>query len=205
MTSPAQAPFATRRARKKERTRQEIFSAAMELFRTRGYEAVTIEAICAAADVARATFFLHFPTKASLFLEWNRQVAADFEATLVEPRASAPDELRRLVTHISTRLVAQADVMTGLLQEFFATPPAQLGAPEEQRSLSTLFEAIVRRGQERGELRRTIDPRLAVAFVLATSGSIVAGQVWAPGELSPEEAREQFFEVVFHGITGGPQ
>src|SRR5688572_10370578 len=100
MTSPA--PLATRRARKKERTRQEIFSAAMELFRTRGYEAVTIEAICAAADVARATFFLHFPSKASLFLEWNRQVAADFEATLVEPRATAPEELRRLVTHIST-------------------------------------------------------------------------------------------------------
>jgi AcrR family transcriptional regulator len=205
MSSPAPSPLGTRRARKKERTRQEIFSAAMELFRTRGYEAVTIEAICDAADVARATFFLHFPTKASLLLEWNRQVAADFEATLVEPRASAPEELRRLVTHIGTRLVAQADVMTGLLREFFATPPGQLGAPEEQRSLSALFEAIVRRGQERGELRRTIDPRLAVAFVLATSSAIVAGQVWAPGELTPEEAREQFFEVVFHGITGDPQ
>lgn len=202
MTSPAPAPVATRRARKKERTRQEIFSAAMELFAARGYEAVTIEAICAAADVARATFFLHFPSKASLLWEWNRQVAAEFEAGLVEPRESAPEELRKLVLHISSRLLAQQDVMTGLLREFFATPPAQLGTPEDSRDLSALFEAIVRRGQERGELRRTIDPRLAVAFVLSTSGAILAGQVWKPGELSPEQAQAQFFEVVFHGITG---
>lgn len=205
MTAPASTPVSTRRARKKERTRQEIFSAAMELFGTRGYEAVTIEAICAAADVARATFFLHFPSKASLLYEWNRQVAAEFEATLSEPRASAPEELRRLVQHIGSRLLAQADVMTGLLREFFATPQAALGAPEDAHDLSALFEAIVRRGQERGELRRSIDPRLAVAFVLATSGSILAGQVWKPGEVSPETAQAQFFEVVFHGITGDSQ
>jgi len=202
MTAPAPAPLATRRARKKERTRQEIFSAAMELFAARGYDAVTIEAICAAADVARATFFLHFPSKASLLWEWNRQVAAEFEASLVEPRASAADELRGLVRHISARLLAQADVMAGLLREFFATPQAVLGAQEHARDLAALFEAIVRRGQERGELRRSIDARLAVAFVLSTSAAILAGQVFQPGELSPEEVQEQFFEVVFHGLTG---
>ncbi len=202
MTSPAPTPVATRRARKKERTRQEIFSAAMELFAARGYDAVTIEAICAAADVARATFFLHYPSKASLLWEWNRQVTAEFAATLVEPRESAPEELRKLVLHISSRLLAQADVMAGLLREFFATPQAVLGRPEEARDLSALFEAIVRRGQERGELRRTIDPRLAVAFVLSTSGAILAGEVFKPGEITPEEVQAQFFEVVFHGLTG---
>lgn len=202
MIAPARAPIATRRARKKERTRQEIFSAAMELFAARGYDAVTIEAICAAADVARATFFLHFPSKASLLWEWNRQVAAEFEASLVEPRASAADELRGLVRHISSRLLAQADVMAGLLREFFATPQAVLGAQERARDLSALFEAIVRRGQERGELRRSIDPRLAVAFVLSTSAAILAGEVFQPGELSPDEVQKQFFEVVLHGLTG---
>ncbi len=121
MVAPA---VSTRRARKKERTRQEIFSAAMELFAARGFEAVTIEAICAAADVARGTFFLHFPSKAALLWEWNRQVADEFRAGLAEPRGSAVDELRELVEHISLRLEAQADGMAGLLREFFATPPA---------------------------------------------------------------------------------
>ena len=29
-----------------------------------------------------------------------------------------------------------------------------------------------------------------------------AKALWKPGELSPEKARAQFFEVVFHGLTG---
>ena len=195
-------PVPTRRARKKERTRQEIFSAAMELFAARDFDAVTIEAICAAADVARATFFLHFPTKASLLHEWNCQVAAEFSAQLREPRRSAVDELRGLVEHISSRLLAQADVMAAMLREFFATPAAVLVARDAEPDLHALFEAIVRRGQARGELRRSVDPRLAVAVVLSTSAAILSGQVWKPGELPPEQVHAQFFEVVFHGLTG---
>jgi len=201
MVSPAPAS-STRRARKKERTRQEIFGAAMELFAARGFDAVTIEAICAAADVARATFFLHFPTKASLLHEWNRQVAAEFSSRLTEPRGSATEELRELVEHISSRLRAQADVMAAMLREFFATPEAVLATPTEARDLHALFEAIVRCGQARGELRRSVDPRLAVAVVLSTSAAILSGQVWKPGEISPEQVQSQFFEVVFHGLTG---
>jgi AcrR family transcriptional regulator len=200
MVTPAPSP--TRRARKKERTRQEIFSAAMELFAARGFDAVTIEAICAVADVARATFFLHFPTKASLLHEWNCQVAAEFSARLHEPRSSAVDELRGLVEHISQRLLAQADVMVAMLREFFATPQAVLAARDASPDLHALFEAIIRRGQARGELRHTVDPRLDVAFVLSTSAAILSGQVWKPGELPPEQVHAQFFEVVFHGLTG---
>src|SRR5262252_1931537 len=151
--------LATRRARKKERTRREIFGAAMELFAARGFEAVTIESICAAADVARATFFLHFPSKAALLWEWNRQVADEFRAGLGDERGSAVDELRALVEHISRKLEAQADVMAGLLREFFATPPAAGEAAQEDRHLSALVEELVRRGQKRGELRRSIDAR----------------------------------------------
>jgi AcrR family transcriptional regulator len=197
-------PQTNRRARKKERTRQEIFSAAMDLFTARGFDAVTIEAICEAADVARATFFLHFPTKASLLHEWNCQVAAEFSATLHEPRASAVAELRGLVEHISGRLRAQADVMAAMLREFFATPEAVVAARAAAQDLHALFESIIRRGQARGELRRTVDPRLAVAVVLSTSAAILSGQVWKPGELPPEQVQDQFFEVVFHGLTGDP-
>lgn len=200
MVAPA---LATRRARKKERTRREIFGAAMELFAARGFEAVTIEAICAAADVARATFFLHFPSKAALLWEWNRQVADEFRAGLGEPRDGAVAELRALVEHISAKLLAQADVMAGLLREFFATPPAADADGDGDRQLSALVEELVRRGQKRGELRRSIDPRLAVAMLLSTAGAILAGNVWKPGELDPAAMRAQFYEVVFNGLTGG--
>jgi len=198
----APAPVATRRARKKERTRREIFGAAMDLFAKRGFDAVTIEAICDAADVARGTFFLHFPSKAALIWEWNRQVADEFRAALREPRKSAVTELRALVEHISAKLLAQEDVMAGMLREFFAAPPAAADARAQSQDLHALVEELVRRGQKRGELRRSLDPRLCVAALMSTSAAILSGSVWKPGEISPEKARAQFFEVVFHGLTG---
>jgi AcrR family transcriptional regulator len=200
--TPPQAPAVTRRARKKERTRQEIFSAAMELFAASGFDAVTIDTICQAADVARGTFFLHFPGKAALLWEWNDQVATEFRARLVEPRGTAEAELRALVELISAKLLAQADVMTGLLREFFARPPAAAEARARGQDLHTLVAELVRRGQERGELRQSLDPRLCVAVLLSTSAAILAGNVWQPGEIAPELARKQFFEVVFHGLKG---
>ena len=69
------APKTPDAARKKARTRTELFRAGMELFEAHGFDAVTVEQICQAADVARGTFFLHFPTKSALLLEWNRQLA----------------------------------------------------------------------------------------------------------------------------------
>ncbi len=201
MTSaPVAIAAATRRARKKERTRQEIFGASMELFAKRGFDAVTIEAICDAADVARGTFFLHFPSKAALLWEWNRQVADEFRAGLREPRKNAVTEIRQLVEHISAKLMAQAEVMAGLLREFFATPP--VGAESQGRDLHALVAELVRRGQKRGELRRGLDPRLCVAVIMSTAAAILAGGVWKEGEIAPEKARAQYFDVVFHGLTG---
>lgn len=51
------------RERKKQKTKDAIESAAMELFARKGYEATTVAEIADAADVAPRTFFAYFPSK----------------------------------------------------------------------------------------------------------------------------------------------
>jgi AcrR family transcriptional regulator len=196
--SPAVEP--SRRARKKERTRREIYDAALALFERQGFDAVTVEAICEAADVARATFFLHFPTKAALLYELSDRVAQEFAAGPRDAGASAADELRDLVDAMIERLVAHAGVMTAMVREFFANPEAIQAAHARGREFPDRVEAIVRRGQARGEFRRGIDPRLASAVVLSTAGAILSGNVFAEGELPVEAIRDQFFQVIFGGL-----
>lgn len=55
-----------RRERRKQRTREVIQVAALELFAERGYRETTISAIADQADVAPRTVTIHFPTKEEL-------------------------------------------------------------------------------------------------------------------------------------------
>jgi AcrR family transcriptional regulator len=80
-----------RRARNKARTHRAIFVAALDLFEAAGYERVTIGQICEAADVARATFFLHFPSKQALLAALDRLLAAELAEV-------GPRRLRALLT-----------------------------------------------------------------------------------------------------------
>ncbi|HEY9756669.1 MAG TPA: TetR/AcrR family transcriptional regulator [Oculatellaceae cyanobacterium] len=57
-----------RREIKKEATKQEILTAAAELFRTKGYESTSVDDIVAAANVAKGTFYYHFEAKEDLVL-----------------------------------------------------------------------------------------------------------------------------------------
>src|SRR3954468_20410985 len=55
------------RERKKAQTRQLIADTARRLFAERGFEAVTVNEVARAAEVAPATVFNYFPTKEDLF------------------------------------------------------------------------------------------------------------------------------------------
>ena len=55
------------RARKGDRTRQQILAAATHLFSKYGYEKASIARICAAVGIARGTLYQYFRDKQSLF------------------------------------------------------------------------------------------------------------------------------------------
>jgi AcrR family transcriptional regulator len=199
---PAAAPPpVSRRDRKKERTRREIYDAAMRLFAARGFAAVTITEICDAADVGRATFFLHFPSKAALLYEFNQRVTEDFRATLGEPRGAARDELCALVDRMGSELARQAEIMAAMLADFFASPETLAVAPTHGSALPELVTEIVERGQARGEFSRRIDARLAAASFLATATAILSGAVFRGAAISPDEIRRQLLQLTFEGLS----
>src|SRR4051794_29442669 len=77
------------RARKKRQTRAAIAAAAMDLFRSRGFDAVTIADIAAAADVSRKTVFNYFPAKEDLVFEAGQERRAALVQAIRERPAGA--------------------------------------------------------------------------------------------------------------------
>ncbi|MER5992313.1 MULTISPECIES: TetR/AcrR family transcriptional regulator [Streptomyces] len=88
------------RAEQKRRTRAALVYAARGLFVAQGYTATTADAVARAAHVSRATFYLHFRSKAEIVVELMRavepEVVASYEQlTLVEPTSSATERWLR--------------------------------------------------------------------------------------------------------------
>ncbi|MEV4491070.1 TetR family transcriptional regulator [Micromonospora coxensis] len=93
------------RERKKERTRQALISAALELFAQRGYDATTVADIAAGADVSTRTFFSYFPSKEEiLFADTEERLALAFAVIDERRPGDGPvDVLLRAMTVVFER------------------------------------------------------------------------------------------------------
>jgi AcrR family transcriptional regulator len=191
----------SRRERKKERTRQEIYRAAMELFVTRGFDAVTVEDICHAADVAKGTFFLHFPTKDALLLEYGEQVCGELAETLRDHRGGAASALRKMLGLLAERALHHADIVRLVVREVMTRPTAFVNATEQSRDLVHLLADIVRQGQARGELRHRVEPRLAAAIITSAYFAIITEWVRCRSQFDLAGAVQQSLDVVLNGLA----
>ncbi|MEV5536386.1 TetR family transcriptional regulator [Saccharopolyspora shandongensis] len=79
------------RERKKRATRQALQQAAVRLFLDRGMDAVTIEDICARAEVSPRTFFNYFTAKEEVLVPWDPEsVASTARRILAQPAERSP-------------------------------------------------------------------------------------------------------------------
>ncbi|SES76508.1 TetR/AcrR family transcriptional regulator [Geodermatophilus poikilotrophus] len=105
---PPSSPVAGSR----EQRRARIEKTALELFRTRGFDNVTVEDVCAEAGVAPATFYRHFGTKEEVVFAYRE----DFTAALgraLDVAAHVPDAERLPVVlgEFAAFLESQQDVL----------------------------------------------------------------------------------------------
>ena len=189
----------SRRSRKKEQTRRGIFSAAMKLFADRDYDAVTIEDICERADVAKATFFLHFPNKAALLTEFNERMTADLQERLNHVTGSAEDKLRFMVSALVDDWEQNAEIMRKMVREFLDQPSLPEAATEANAGLLDLITDIVKEGQRAREFGTKVAPELVAAALVASWGSFISA--WSSNrEDIPKSAGEDLLDIMLNGL-----
>lgn len=174
MTAPSPAP--SLRDRKKRRTRDRIYEAAVELLATRPYDEVTVDAICERAEVGRATFFRFYGSKAGLLGEFSQRLAERIARRLDErPEASATEQLWTVQDEIATAWGRSAPATREMAREWIRNATAadlQAVTPPE---LLALVADIVRDGQATGELASDYEPDFVAWIVLAALSSVTCG------------------------------
>ena len=197
----ATAAFVSRRERKKGRTRAEIYNAAMTLFLRRGFDSVTIDDICDSADVARATFFLHFPTKEALLIEYGERANDELAAAIGAYRGSATATLRMALKMLAERAVRHPDVVRLVMREMLARPRLLSEHDEKTADLINLLAAVVRRGQKSGEFRRRTEPTVAALTASAAFFALIYTWVRHDGKIDIEAAVAETLDIILNGIS----
>jgi AcrR family transcriptional regulator len=118
------------RESKKRETRQRLSNVATALFYERGFDAVTVEEIAAAANVSKVTVFNYFARKEDLIFDREEEVKLLLHQALGErPKGQPPiDALRRLVDrlHEQKHPFARIDSQTvGFWRVVAASPSLQ--------------------------------------------------------------------------------
>ncbi|QHC29226.1 TetR/AcrR family transcriptional regulator [Streptomyces sp. HF10] len=174
------------RERKKRATRRRISDIATELFRARGFDAVTVAEVARAAEVSAMTVFNYFPHKEDLLLDRIPE-AADLFATAVRERA--PDEaplaaLRRLALRLADErhpLSAVGENYVPFWRIVIGSPALRARAREGVEEVETALAAAL---ADAG----TPDPDLLAALAVAayrtvfvtTARRLLAGEPVAP-------------------------
>ena len=187
---------------KKERTRQHIADAALQLFTQQGYDHTTIEEIATLAEVGTRTLYRYYPTKEDLILGSTRPGFRILLQVLRERPADEPlgDALHASLTAFCVVLTMERERGVELRELIERTPSLRAKVYDEiGRTRADLAAEIRRRlGATRGDPR----PELAAGVVMVVVDIVVV--TWAAGRRSPMRVVEQAIELLSAGKVPVP-
>ncbi len=190
----------SRRERKKLETRRRILDAALRLMADKPYDQVRIEDICTEADVANATFFLHFPNKSALVLAYNEDVAAKVEEKLASDGLDASGRLQMLLKVYLAEWGTHSHLMRQIVLELISQPASGATFNEVSPGLLALVGDIVRDGQKSGEFSKKIGPETAALALIAAWNALAITWAKTGDTKHTAEAHWQTLEVFLNGL-----
>jgi AcrR family transcriptional regulator len=180
-----------------ERADRAILAAAIELFVEQGFEAMSIEGIAARAGVGKNTIYRRWASKEDLLVGAIDELIFD---------AEPPDTGSVREDLVEMLVIIQAIMTSSLVGEIFPRMAAHVAGrtPLGRAYLEgvieprfALFQGMLQRGIERGEVPADVDPQLVRALLV---GPVLAWKLL--GRLTSRGARERA-ELVVDTVLAG--
>jgi TetR/AcrR family transcriptional regulator len=181
-----------RKEREKERRKEEILDAAQRIFFEKGLVASTMDEIAAAAELSKATLYLHFVSKEDLYLavamRGLRLIRSMFKEIL-EAGLSLVDTLDRLSLSYRDFFYNQREYfrMLGFLQnpQFHkqVSEPMMIACNEESDRIREIILSLIGRGAQENKIRSDLSPTEMAVVILSNATSLMLrvdseGECW---------------------------
>ncbi len=195
----------TRFDRRRAETKAKIFKVAVDLFLAQGYEKTTIEQITARADVAKGTFFNHFPTKEAVLCFLGEQRVEMLQEMLsreVSNLQSNKEKILRIFHILSEENERNKEITALITREMFNKQSISMNKEKESQCiLRDSFISILAEGQQQGEFRPDFLPEQA-ADLFVSSYFYTLFQ-WLENETRQPLGKElaDRLELIFAGVS----
>ena len=187
-----------------EETQARILEAALKNFSESGYDAASVDDICAGAGVSKGAFYHHFPSKQAVFLtllnEWLKTVDASLEAAR---KPTVPETLTNMARMLPT-IFSQADGRLPMFLEFWLQASRdetvwKATIAPYQRYLD-YFAELVKQGIEEGSFR-PVDPRSAAQVIVSFAVGLLLQGLLAPENIDWQQTSEQSIKILMKGLA----
>jgi TetR/AcrR family fatty acid metabolism transcriptional regulator len=194
------------RASAHEDKRQLILDAALRVFAQKGYHTARVGDIAQEAGVAYGLLYHYFRSKDEVLDTIFRDTWEAMLGTIKsieETGGPAGEQLRKVSEVVLRTWRRNPDLVRVLVREVTRSPHLQRERAEIEQAFDAL-ERIIRRGQEAGDFRDDLDPRLGAWIVYGALEEILTG--WAFGQLPDEDddvtrAEQAVVRIVCQGLV----
>jgi TetR/AcrR family transcriptional regulator, fatty acid metabolism regulator protein len=167
--------------------RQQILAASITVFARKGFHACRVGDIAKEAGVAYGLMYHYFASKDELLETIFRNTWSQMLERIREVEDSGEpirEQLRRVSALVLRSWIREPDLIRVLVREVTRTPHLQDEVGEIRHAFDAL-ERIIQRGQERGEVRADLEPRVAAYVFYGALEEILTG--WVMGGLPAKD------------------
>jgi TetR/AcrR family transcriptional regulator, fatty acid metabolism regulator protein len=200
--------MAARGARQADRRRQ-ILHAAVKVFARSGFHTSRVGDIAEEAGVAYGLVYHYYKSKEELLETIFRDTWTQMLERVREVESSgvpAGEQIRQVTALLLRTWRRDPDLVRVLVREVTRSPHVQREIEEITQAMAAL-EGIIRQGQESGEFRSDLDPRLGAVVFYGALDEILTG--WVLGQLPDRDediakAERNVVRLLVDGMRDAP-
>lgn len=160
------------RAKQGADRKQEIIDTAAEIFKTKGYEATSIQDVADAVDILKGSLYYYIKSKDDLLYEVIQEVHQRGLENLEASQDLGDNAVERLHAFVYRHVefnAAHLSKMTVFFHDFRSlSPDRKAEIVTERDQYDTYLRGLIQQGKDEGVFRDDVDPKMAAFSILGS-------------------------------------
>lgn len=192
------------RQQKKNELKELIFSTSLELFKEKGYEAVSVDEITQACGIAKGTFYNYFPKKEAILLHLgNSQMEAMLQTIEQQSSiSSVKDRLYAIFNELFAYIAENRNLVKIVMFELIRSQVMLEQESAQIQKFQFALTHVIKEGIERGEMKESVEPTGVADTMVALYFQTVMSWLSLPND-QRQNLLSMFlrhFEILWEGI-----